>query len=597
MPKTFGQILVNDLLPEDLQTTQVLDKKGLHERLYTLARRDPAAAAKTMDGIRRLGHEIATTEGTSISLEDITPNYKVRNDILRPVLADLQNVSDTEKRSQAILSAQDRLEKSMPKFQGSQAMMVRSGTRGAPSQLMRSYMAPVAARDSQGGAYPWLVHHSYSEGLRPSEIWATNTEARNNLLAANLAITEPGDLSKILVNNMGDQLILSEDCGTQNGIQMQADDTNIIDRYLAKPAGGLRAGTLITPQAFSQLRKKAKTVVVRSPMTCELNDGICQKCYGSNETGKLHRLGTNVGIRSAQAITEPLTQFTLSARHGIRQAKKEKGRVQGLKGLRQFLEIPKTFMNKAILSTETGTVSHIKKAPQGGYNIAIGQTNYYAPPNVAPSVEIGQKVTPGDALTDGIPKPDEVVRYKGMGAGRKYIVDQLHDVYKGQGIDVDKRHFEILARTHLNHVQVDEDPENRFYPGEVVNYTTMMQQLSKDAEKQPLGKAHGRILAQGYLHHAAGTGITPEISKELLKNGIKTVYVALHPPKISFVMQPITSNPLLNPNWLARMGHRKLKTTALEAAHFGESADIHSTHPVPGFAYGTEFGKGPGGRY
>jgi DNA-directed RNA polymerase subunit beta' len=597
MPKTFGQILVNDLLPKDLQTTQTLDKKGLHERLYTLARRSPAEAARTMDQIRQLGHEIATTEGTSISLEDITPDYKARNAALKPALKNLQGIADPVKRQQVIMEAQKKLEQAMPKFHGSQAMMVRSGTRGAPPQLMRSFMAPVSARDPQGNAYPWLVHHSYSEGLRPSEIWATNMESRNNLLAANLAVTEPGDFSKILVNNMGDQLVLDEDCGTQNGIEMRTDDANVVDRYLAKPAGGFKAGTQITPQVFSQIRKKVKSVIVRSPMTCEHNGGICQRCYGSNETGKLHQIGTNVGIRSAQAITEPLTQFTLSARHGVRQAGFDARRVQGLKGLRQFLEIPQTFMNKAILATEPGTIAKIKKAPQGGYNITAGQSTYYAPPSVAPSVEVGQKVLPGDALTDGIPRPDEVVRYKGMGAGRKYMVDQLHDVYKSQGVDVDKRHFEILARTHLNHVQIDEDPEGRFFPGEVVNYTTMMRQLSEDAEKQPLKKAQGRVLARGYLHHAAGTQLTPEISKELSKNGIKAVQIARNPPKVSFVMQPVTSNPLLNPNWLARLGHRNLKATALEAAHFGEKADIHGTHPVPGFAYGAEFGKGPGGRY
>lgn len=597
MPKTFGQILVNDLLPKDLQTTQALDKKGLHQRLYDLARRDPAEAARTMDKVRELGHEIATTEGASISLNDIAPDYRARNTALKPALKSLQSISDPVKRKQVIAAAQSKLEKTIPKFHGTQAMMVRSGTRGKPVQLMRSFMAPVAARDPNGEAYPWLVHHSYSEGLRPSEIWATNMESRNNLLAANLAITEPGDFSKILVNNMGDQLVLSEDCGTQNGIQMRTDDPNIVDRYLAKPTAGFRAGTIITPQVFSRLRKKTGMVLVRSPMTCEHNDGICQKCYGSNETGKLHTLGTNVGIRSAQAITEPLTQFTLSARHGVRQAGSDASKIRGLKGLRQFLEIPTTFMNKAILSEEQGTVSNIKKAPQGGHDITIGQTRYYAPPDVAPTVRVGQKVTPGDALTDGIPRPDEVVRHKGMGAGRKYMVDQLHDVYKSQGVDVDKRHLEILARTHLNHVQIDDDPEERFYPGEVVNYATMMKQLAQDAEKQSLAKAQGRVLARGYLHHTAGTTVTPEVSKELAKNGIKSVHVARHPPKVSFVMQPITRNPLLNANWMARMGHRNLKSTILEAAHFREKADIHGTHPVPGFAYGVEFGKGPGGRY
>lgn len=597
MPQTFGQLLVNDLLPKDLQTNKPLDRKGLHQRLYTLAKRDPSVAAQTMDRVRVLGHEIATTEGASVSLNDITPDYKARNAALKPALKNLQRVEDPTKRTQIILNAQSKLEKAIPAFGGTQGMMVQSGTRGKPVQLMRSFMAPVAARDAQGNPYPWLVHHSYSEGLRPSEHWATSIESRNNLMAANLAVREPGDFSKILVNNMGDQLVLDEDCGTTNGIVMNTDDPNMIDRFLAKSVAGFMAGTQVTPQVFSQLKKKTKTAVVRSPMTCEHTDGVCQKCFGLNEKGKLHSIGTNVGIRSAQAITEPLTQFTLSARHGVRQAGSDASKVKGLKGVRQFLEMPSTFSNKAILADNEGTVDKIEKAPQGGYNITVGGMTQYAPPDVSPSVKKGQRVSPGDALTNGIPKPDELVRYKGLGAGRQYMMEQLHGAYKTQGIDLDKRHFEILARTHLNHVQIDDDPEERFYPGEVVNYNVMLKELSKDTKREPVKNAKGQMLAKGYLHHTAGTIVTPEIVKDLSKNGISQVQVAKQPPKLSFVAQSITSNPLLNPNWMARLGHRRLKQTTLEAAQFGEKADIHGTHPVPGFVYGAEFGKGPGGRY
>jgi len=597
MATTFGQILVNDLLPKDLQTDQAINKKSLHEKLYTLARRDPATAGKTMDNIRQLGHEIATMEGASVTLDDITPDYKARNAALRPALGEIQKTGDPVKRQQIILNAQSRLERTLPRFGGSQGMMVNAGARGKPVQLMRSFMAPVAGRNPEGGAYPWLVHHSYSEGLRPSESWATGMESRNNLIAANLAITEPGDFSKILVNNMGDQMVLREDCGTTNGITMATDDTNIVDRYLAKSAAGFRAGSEITSQVYTQLRKKAKSVIVRSPMTCELNDGVCQKCYGSNETGKLHTLGTNVGIRSAQALTEPLTQFTLSARHGVRQASGDTAKIKGLKGLRQFMSIPETFTNRAVLSETAGKVTKIEKAPQGGHNIRVGETIHYAPPNTPPAVSMGQTLTAGDTLTTGIPRPDDVVKHKGMGAGRKYMVDRIYDTYRDQGVDIDKRHVELLARSQLNHVQIDDDPENHFYPGEVVSYPTLLKALAKDTTTQPLKKAGGNMLAQGYLHHVAGTIVTPEIQKELAKAGVKSVQTAKQPPAISFIMNSFVSNPLMNPNWLARMGHRNLKTTVLEGAHFAEKAELHGTHPIPGFVHGTDFGRGSGGKY
>lgn len=601
MTQSLGQYLVNRLLPENLRSKDTLDKKALHERLYQYARSNPGDAAKTIDGIRELGHEIATTEGASLGLDDITPDYKRRAGILRPVLRQLQakpNLSENE-RGKLILEGQAKLQDTLKKgFHGSQDVLVRSGARGKPVQLMRSFMAPVAARKISGDPVPWLIHHSYSEGLRPSEAFATNIETRNNIISANLAVTEPGDFSKILVNNMGDELVLSEDCGTTNGVSMDPRDPNVIDRHLARAAGGHRANALITPQVASDLvKKKTRSIMVRSPMTCELNAGVCQKCFGQDEKGQHHSLGTNVGIRSAQAITEPLTQFTLSAKHGVRQAGDDKAAVQGLKGLRQFLEMPKSFANKATLSTVRGKVERVQKAPQGGYNIKIGDNEFYTPPHLKPTVRPGEKVTPGDALSDGVPMANEVVRYKGLGAGRKYMVEQLHDTYRRQGVDLDKRHFEILARKHLNHVEVEEDPEENFYPGEVVSFPTMMSHLAQQGEDIPTTKAENRLLAKNYLHHTAGTIVSPEMVRELKNEGVKSVRVAKNPPKVSFIVQPITSNPLLNPDWMARMGHRKLKTTLLEAAHQGQKADIHGASPIPAYAYGSEFGEGPGHRY
>lgn len=595
--QTFGQFLVNDLLPDDLKATGPLTKKELHKRLYEYAKRDPAKAAVAMDKLRVLGHELSTTEGATISLDDITPEYAKRDAILKPLLKRFQKIDNPAERQKLLLEHQTQLQKATADFHGSQGETVRSGTRGAPSQLMRSFMAPVASRNAEGGVNPWLIHHSYSEGLRPSEYWSSNIETRLNLIAANLAITEPGEFSKTLVNNMGDQLVLDEDCGTHNGIPMSTEDPNIIDRYLAQPVSGMPYNTAISSQVATRLRKNEKTIIARSPMTCESSNGVCQHCYGKSEHGKLHKLGTNIGVRSAQAMTEPLTQFTLSARHGVRTGTTQKTELSGLKGFRQFLEIPKTFANRAALASTAGAVTKIETAPQGGHNIFVNDQSYYVPPHLAPTVHKGAHVEPGDVLSEGIPMPNEVVQYKGLGAGRKYIVDKLYDIYRDQGVDIDKRHFEVLARSHLNHAQIDNDPEGRFHPGEIVNYSALSRRLADDYKDMPTKNAIGKVLAKGVLYHTAGTTMTKEMVDELAKQHIKTVAVALDPPQLTFYMQPITSNPLLNPDWMARLGHRHLKESLLEGVHFGEKADIHGTHPIPAFVFGKEFGKGPKGRY
>lgn len=177
------------------------------------------------------------------------------------------------------------------------------------------------------------------------------------------------------------------------------------------------------------------------------------------------------------------------------------------------------------------------------------------------------------------------------------MVDRLYDVYKNQGLDVDKRHLELLAKSHLNYVQIDSDPENRYYPGELVNYTTLLKNLSEDTKVIPVKDAVGKTLARGHLHHAAGTVVTPEMKQEFTKAKLKEIEVARKPPEVSFAMFPITRNPLLNPDWLARLGHRYLKNSIEEGAYFGQTSNIHGTHPVPAYTYAVEFGRGPRGEY
>lgn len=597
MAQPFGQFLVNEILPKDLQVSGPMTQKDLYERIYTMSRRNPQDAATRIDQLRFLGHELATTEGLSLGLDDITSDPRKKK-IVKSTLEQIKKTDDEEKRRALIQKAEKAVLKLAPEHPSSLGEMLRAGARGKAIQLTRTVNAQLHALDPvTGRVFPWFIPRSFSEGLRPSEYWVASAEARTNLINSRVSVVEPGAASKVFINNMNDQKILGEDCGTHNGIMMRTDDPNITDRFLARTEAGLPRNTLITPHVLNKLRNKTEQVMVRSPMTCELNDGICQKCYGLNEKGQVHSIGTNVGIRSAQAMTEPITQFTISARHGVRGESKDTKAVSGLRGLQQLVDIPKSFTNKATLSSVAGKVTAVTRAPQGGFNVVVGEEKFYIPPHLSPIVQPGDRVAPGDALSDGIPRPDEVVQFKGLGTGRKYIVDRMHDIYKDRGLDLDKRHLEVLARSHLNWVRIENDPEQRFHPGEIVNYTTLMKTLSDDSTDLPLEEAEGHMLAKGHMHHAAGTVITPEIVADLKKHKINTVTVVRKQPGVSFFMRPLTRNPLLNPDWMARLGHRHLKESILEGVQTGQVSDIHGTHPVPAYVYGKEFGKGPGGRY
>lgn len=590
---TLGHHLVNQILPPKWRVgSDALTKASLNDGLVRLAKEHPDAYPEVVTKLKRLGDEIATLEGISVGLDDIAPHPE-RDQHLSPHVKAFHKARTPQDKEKALYAAQEAMLSLAKKDKGTMGEMVRSGGRGNAAQLMRAVASPVLATDSKNKVIPWMITKSFSEGLTPADAWVAGTEARKNAVLSNISVVEPGDLAKILINNMGDKLVTMPDCGTKNGVAMSASDSHIVDRYLTD-------GRLVTPQLASKLKAQGGEVVVRSPMTCEAPHGVCQKCQGLAPAGHLHTVGTNVGMRAAQALSEPLTQFSLNAKHGGRVATAggAKKAPEGIKGIRQLLEIPTSFLHKAVLSERDGAVTRVEPAPQGGSYVHVDNERHYVPPDQHVTVHVGQSVFAGDALSDGVPRPDEVVRHKGLGEGRRYLVDALHDVYKRSGADVDKRHLETLARSVLSHVQItDPGPDDAFMKGDVVDYNRFRAALASAKKKLPLDQAHGETLAKDVLHFTAGTRVTPNVADVLRRRGIMTVEVADHAPMAAPVMRSASRTPLLNPDWMARLGHRYLKDTLLAGAHRGDVSDTHGYSPVPAYAAGAEFGQGPEGRY
>lgn len=589
MAQTIGQLLLNEVLPSSHQITKEVSKKQLNTLMTDLAHKDPHTYVQVIGNLKKVGDAVATDVGITVGLDDIEPDYATRDKILEPALRKVKSLKDPNARIDLIQKTQAQMLEITKKHPGQMTTMALSGARGKPAQLMRSVTTPAAVVDDQDRTIPWLISKSYAEGLKPADNWIAIGEARRNAIETYTSVAAPGEMSKILVNNMSDQIITMSDCGTKNGLVMQADDPNIIDRYNAN------TGELIT----GRNKPRSGTIKVRSPMTCEAPDGVCQKCYGLNTNGSTPNLGYNVGMVAAHAMGEPLTQMALSAKHATRTAEKQKAVLKGLSGFKQITEIPQSFFNKATLASQQGMITDIKKAPQGGNYVNVNEKEHYVPPNLAVIVQKGASVHAGDALSDGIPKPDEVVQYKGLGEGRKYLADALHDIYQRTGIDIDKKHFEILAKTDLNYIRMlDRDDANLgVLKGDVVDYNRFRKQLADKSKEVPLQEAIGQRLGNSLLHHTAGVQITPTMINDFKKAGVTRIPITPETPLFEPVMKPISRTPLLHPDFLAKLGHRNLKNVILEGAAFGEMSDIHGTHPVPAFVFGEEFGQGPQGRY
>lgn len=586
MATTLGQHLVDSALPYKWRGQGVLTKGNLHRILLGVAKENPGVYPNVVTKLKRLGDTMATLDGISVGLDDIEPSTD-RDAALAPHLDAFHKATTYSEKEKALIAGQNAMLTLAQKHPGTMGEMVRSGGRGNAGQLMRTVGAPVLARDSRGKVFPWFINRSFAEGLKPADAWVAGSEARVNAVVSQISVTEPGDLAKILINNMGNQLVTMPDCGTKNGIAMLGTDPHIVDRYLTD-------GRLVTPQLASSLSKENKTVIVRSPMTCQAPHGVCQKCQGLSPSGGLHTIGTNVGVRAAQALAEPLTQFALNAKHGGRVASADdEKRLEGIKGVRALLEIPTSFAHKAVLASQDGVITNIHAAPQGGHYVFVNDINHYVPPGHKVTVVKGQSMYAGDMVSDGVPRPDEVVHYKGLGEGRKYLVDALSDVYKRAGSEIDKRHLETLAKSTLNYVKiVNPGPDDAFLKGDIVDYNRFHAALQASQQHVPLENALGEQLAGEVLHHMAGTTITRPIADQLTRHGITSVSIATQGPHAVPVVRPASRTPLLNPDWLARLAHRYLKESLLTGIHRGDVSNLHGASPIPAYAAGTEFGLG-----
>jgi DNA-directed RNA polymerase subunit beta' len=596
---SVGHFLINDVLPESHRISGPITNKGLHDHVVGLAKSNPTEYVRVISALKRRGDEIATLEGVSVGLDDIEPDYKARDTILAPALKKLDGNLTPHEREKLVVETQQKLLEYTKTHPGSMTHMALSGARGNPGQLMKIVATPLATVNPKKGIDRIPIRRSYSEGLTPAEYWVSVPEVRANEVQARISVSEPGEMAKVLVANMIGHVVSETDCGTQNGIRLSIADGHIIDRF-SQAGNGLARNTLITPRVVQDLKtKNVQALLVRSPMTCASHSGVCQHCQGYSEKGQLHQIGAPVGVRAAQALAEPLTQMALSARHGTLTVKATKLEPVGLKGVRQFLEIPKAFKFEAVLAPQDGIVTKIEKAPQGGHYIYVGTTKLYARPELTLTSAVGAHVELGDAVTDGVPHPAKVVAAKGIGAGRAYFVDAVHRVYMGEGLNLDKRHLELLAKSEMNHVRFsDADPHHpEFLKGDVVNYNAFRDAYIKDVERVAIDQAVGLRLGQEILHHTVGTPITPNLVKDLKGHGIKEVLVNRRLPRVEFVMKPFTMNPLLESDWMARLAHRYLKGSIQQAVHFGETSDIHGTHPVPAYAYGAELRHGPSGNF
>ncbi len=325
-----------------------MDKKSLNKLLAQVyLEYGGAKTASLADNLKNLGYKFATKAGTTISIADLSVP-EVKKDLLKEAEVEIEKsthrylkgeiteverytkVIDTWSETTAKLtdSVVENFDRLNPVY-----MMAFSGARGNLSQVsqlvgMRGLMA-----DAQGQIIDLPIKSNFKEGLSVTEYIISSYGARKGLVDTALKTADSGYLTRRLVDVAQDVIIRDTDCGTKRGIKMTdiSDGEKIvvplIDRLLGRTIAEDikdKDGNVVIPSNTTIDREDQKLiegldlheVLVRSPLTCDLKSGICQKCYGwAMTTQKPVDVGEAIGIIAAQSIGEPGTQLTMRTFH------------------------------------------------------------------------------------------------------------------------------------------------------------------------------------------------------------------------------------------------------------------------------------------
>ncbi|WP_114965545.1 DNA-directed RNA polymerase subunit beta' [Alkalilacustris brevis] len=315
-------------------------------------------------------------------------------------------------------------------------MMSHSGARGSPAQMKQlGGMRGLMAKPS-GEIIETPIISNFKEGLTVLEYFNSTHGARKGLADTALKTANSGYLTRRLVDVAQDCIVRTHDCGTDNFITAEAavNDGEIVasisERILGRIAAEdvVRPGTdevivarneLIDERKADLIEAEAVAVVrIRSPLTCEAEEGVCATCYGRDlARGTLVNVGEAVGIIAAQSIGEPGTQLTMRTFHigGIAQGGQQSFQESNVAGKIE-LRNPNLLENAAGESIVVGRNMQLAVIDDNGVERASHKLTY----GTKIFVKDGQKIERGTKLYEWDPYTLPIIAEK---AGVARFVD------------------------------------------------------------------------------------------------------------------------------------------------------------------------------
>jgi DNA-directed RNA polymerase subunit beta' len=560
---TPGRVIFNRVLhPEMRFVNELLDKAAVNELVNRVYRRlGDEETIKMVDRIKDTGFRYATYSGTTIAVSDLTVPEE-RDTILEDARQRVEQIDRQYRRG--LLTEDEQYQRTIEQWTdakvqvekavraamnpvGPVTIMALSGSTkggfGPITQLagMRGLMA-----DPQGRIIAVPILSNFRKGLTALEYFISTHGARKGLADTALRTADAGYLTRRLVDVAQDVIIRADDCGTNKGIWVRRSDNfgkqslaeRVLGRYSAQEIADPKTGELLITEGELYSEELADAVdatgieelYVFSPMTCELRQGICAKCYGIDlGRGKEVELGVAVGIVAAQSIGEPGTQLTLRTFHTGGTAEARGDITQGLPRVEELFEARQRPKGEAVMTeiggyvevrviegvrhtfvTDSKLVDDVYEIPEGwtirpgneesvnsgdiiadngeenvlvarhtGRAVRDGNTfkvvwesrderDYEIPAGTRLLVDDGSRVEPGEQLTEGAKNPHRILDILGRDAVTNYLLREMQQVYRPQGQNINDKHFETIIRKMLSKVVITHSGDTEMLPGDLI---------------------------------------------------------------------------------------------------------------------------------
>ena len=354
---TVGRVIFSEIWPDEMGfPNKVVGKSQLGDliwKCYKICGKEKTVL--TLDRLKELGFREATRAGVSIGIDDRN-SPKEKN---QEIAAAQKQIGEVEKQyRKGVITPGERYNKiidiwthctdqianvmltTLDKNQGKAeynpvSLMVDSGARGNRQQVRQLAGVRGLMAKPSGDIIEKPILSNFREGLTVLEYFISTHGARKGLADTALKTADSGYMTRKLVDVAQDVIIRDSDCGTSNGIWVQAiyEGEDEVVKLGERLVGRFSCDDIYNPNNLKELLAKAneeideikskkidgagiERVKIRSVLTCESKHGVCVYCYGRNlATGGLVKLGEATGIIAAQSIGEPGTQLTMRTFH------------------------------------------------------------------------------------------------------------------------------------------------------------------------------------------------------------------------------------------------------------------------------------------